>query len=167
MRKLITSVSIIFVLAACLQPEAFAEPCLEITLTGTQGGPPAVNGLAGAGTLVRYGDSANNCSDLMLQFDAGRGTVLRLSALGISPTLRGLMKCSITLSLYIGIVFSPVSSGFCYRWATSREGARPPVSSLLLLCRRPRYCSNRRVRILSIPVPSRPRIPSPRGHGFP
>ena len=29
---------------------------------------------AGAGTLVRYGDDANNCDALRLQFDAGRGT---------------------------------------------------------------------------------------------
>jgi ribonuclease Z len=58
--------------------------CLEITLTGTQGGPPAVNGLAGAGTLVRYGTIDNDCSDLLLQFDAGRGTTERLSQLGIS-----------------------------------------------------------------------------------
>ena len=31
-----------------------AAPCLLVTLTGTQGGPPAYEGLAGAGTLVRY-----------------------------------------------------------------------------------------------------------------
>ena len=59
--------------------------CLEITLTGTQGGPPAVNGLAGAGTLIRYGNVANQCSDVLLQFDAGRGTTERLSQLGLSP----------------------------------------------------------------------------------
>lgn len=73
-------------LAACAA--APAEPqryCLEISLTGTQGGPPAVNGLAGAGTLVRYGSVANDCSDVLLQFDAGRGTTGRLSQLGVSP----------------------------------------------------------------------------------
>ena len=59
--------------------------CLEVTLTGTQGGPPAVNGLAGAGTLVRYGQVSNDCSDILLQFDAGRGTTERLSQLGLSP----------------------------------------------------------------------------------
>jgi ribonuclease Z len=58
--------------------------CLEVTLTGTQGGPPAVNGLAGAGTLVRYGTVGNGCSDVLLQFDAGRGTTGRLSQLGVS-----------------------------------------------------------------------------------
>lgn len=62
-----------------------AGNCLEITLTGTQGGPPAVNGLAGAGTLIRYGKVANQCSDVLLQFDAGRGTTERLSQLGFSP----------------------------------------------------------------------------------
>jgi ribonuclease Z len=59
--------------------------CLEVTLTGTQGGPPAVNGLAGAGTLVRYGGISNDCSDVLLQFDVGRGTTERLSQLGLSP----------------------------------------------------------------------------------
>ena len=64
---------------------AQAAPCLIVTLTGTQGGPPVVNGLAGAGTLVRYGDDANNCSAVKLQFDAGRGTNMRLSQVGVPP----------------------------------------------------------------------------------
>src|SRR5262249_25542730 len=42
-------------------------------------------GLAGPGTLVRYGEDSNNCSTVKLQFDAGRGTVMRLAELGISP----------------------------------------------------------------------------------
>ena len=72
--------------AACERQPADANArCLEITLTGTQGGPPAVNGLAGAGTLVRYGSEASGCSDLILQFDAGRGTTGRISKLGSSP----------------------------------------------------------------------------------
>jgi ribonuclease Z len=62
---------------------AAAENCLEITLTGTQGGPPVFNGLAGAGTLVRYGTVENNCSDVFLQFDTGRGTTQQLSKLGV------------------------------------------------------------------------------------
>jgi ribonuclease Z len=65
--------------------ESVPENCLEVVLTGTQGGPPAVNGLAGAGTLVRYGSVENQCNDLLLQFDAGRGTTERLSQLGITP----------------------------------------------------------------------------------
>jgi ribonuclease Z len=85
MRFLTYSALLLVFLNGCMQSLAHAEPCLEITLTGTQGGPPAVNGLAGAGTLIKYGDSANNCSDLLLQFDAGRGTVMRLSELGVSP----------------------------------------------------------------------------------
>lgn len=64
---------------------AHAAPCMLVTLTGTQSGPPAFNGVAGAGTLVRYGDDANNCSALKLQFDAGRGTLLRLSQVGVLP----------------------------------------------------------------------------------
>jgi len=70
-------------LAACA--DSPIENCLEVTLTGTQGGPPAVNGLAGAGTLVRYGNVGKQCGDVLLQFDAGRGTTERLSQLGLSP----------------------------------------------------------------------------------
>ena len=78
-------------LAACHGALALGEDiveggsCLEISLTGTQGGPPLVSGLAGAGTLVRYGSQDNGCSDVVLQFDAGRGTAERLSELGTSP----------------------------------------------------------------------------------
>ena len=66
-------------------PTAQAAPCMIVTLTGTAPGPPAVNGLAGPGTLVRYGDDANNCGAVKLQFDAGRGTSMRLSQVGVSP----------------------------------------------------------------------------------
>lgn len=64
--------------------ETESGTCLEVVLTGTQGGPPATNGLAGPGTLVRYGRVENQCSDVLLQFDAGRGTTQRLSQLGLS-----------------------------------------------------------------------------------
>jgi ribonuclease Z len=64
---------------------ADAAPCLIVTLTGTMGGPPNFNGLAGPGTLVRYGDDANNCSAVKMQFDAGRGTGMRLSQLNVPP----------------------------------------------------------------------------------
>lgn len=49
----------------------------SVTLTGT-GVPHPAPGRAGAGTLVRHGDVA-------LQFDAGRGTVLRLAEAGVEP----------------------------------------------------------------------------------
>ncbi len=48
-----------------------------VTLTGT-GVPHPSPGRAGAGVLVRHGDVA-------LQFDAGRGTVLRLAEAGTAP----------------------------------------------------------------------------------
>lgn len=48
-----------------------------VTLTGT-GVPLPSPGRAGPGTLVRHGD-------LALQFDAGRGTVLRLADAGLMP----------------------------------------------------------------------------------
>ena len=64
---------------------AQAAPCLLVTLTGAGGGPPNFNGLAGPGTLVRYGDDSNACSAVKLQFDAGRATSVRLSQLGVTP----------------------------------------------------------------------------------
>ena len=73
-------------------PPAQAAPCLIVTLTGTTGGPPVINGLAGVGTLVRYGDDANNCGALNLQFDSGRDTAMRLSQLGVTPGCRATIK---------------------------------------------------------------------------
>jgi len=62
---------------------AQAAPCMVVTLTGTQGGPPVFNGQAGSGTLVQYGDDENNCSAVNLQFDTGRGTTQQLSKLKV------------------------------------------------------------------------------------
>ncbi len=81
-------ISFALVLMACMAsgiPAAQAAPCMIVTLTGTMGGPPNFNGLAGPGTLVRYGDDADNCSTTKLQFDAGRGTSMRLSQLNVPP----------------------------------------------------------------------------------
>jgi ribonuclease Z len=67
-----------------LSSAAVAAPCLVVTLTGTAGGPQQpFNGMPSAGTLVRYGEDANNCGAVKLQFDAGRGTTMRLSQLGV------------------------------------------------------------------------------------
>jgi ribonuclease Z len=65
---------------------AQAAPCLIVTLTGTQSGPAVFNGQAGAGTLIRYGEESNDCGALKLQFDAGRGTNMRLSQINVAPT---------------------------------------------------------------------------------
>jgi len=76
----------VFVAAAWLcmgMPAARAAPCLIVTLTGSGGGPPTFNGLAGPGTLVRYGDDSNDCNAVKMQFDAGRGTNMRLSQIGV------------------------------------------------------------------------------------
>lgn len=62
---------------------AAAAPCMKITLTGTQGGPPVFQGQAGAGTLVQYGDEDNQCGAVKLQFDTGRGTTQQLSQIGV------------------------------------------------------------------------------------
>ena len=74
----------VMVLAA-LTTTARAAPCLVVTLTGTQGGPTVFSGQAGAGTLVSYGDDSNNCGAVKLQFDAGRGTTMRLSQINVTP----------------------------------------------------------------------------------
>lgn len=66
-------------------PSVHAAPCMSVTLTGTSG-PPPFNDLAGPGTLVRYGDDANNCSAVVMQFDTGRGTLMRLAQLGLQAT---------------------------------------------------------------------------------
>ena len=42
-----------------------------------------LNGVAVAGTLVRYGDDSSDCSAVKLQFDAGSGTALRLSQVNL------------------------------------------------------------------------------------
>jgi ribonuclease Z len=63
-------------------PSTQAAPCLVITLTGTSG-PPPYNGLAGPGTLVRYGDDTNDCRSVLMQFDVGRGTLMRLSQVDV------------------------------------------------------------------------------------
>ncbi len=83
-RKSITRLSqltLLFVLS--IPGLAFAEACLSVTLTGTQGGPPVFGGQAGSGTLVSYGDDSNNCGEVLLQFDAGRGTVQQLSKIRV------------------------------------------------------------------------------------
>lgn len=54
-----------------------ADTRTTVTLTGT-GVPHPAPGRAGAGCLVRHGDVA-------LQFDAGRGTVIRLTEAGVRP----------------------------------------------------------------------------------
>ena len=61
---------------------AKAAPCLDVVLTGTSG-PPPYKGLAGPGTLVSYGDDTNQCRSVLLQFDVGRGTLMRLSQLDL------------------------------------------------------------------------------------
>ena len=75
---------VLAVAASAAQPTQ-AAPCLMVTLTGTQSGPAVYNGIAGAGTLVRYGDDSNSCGTARLQFDVGRGTLLRLSQAGVVP----------------------------------------------------------------------------------
>lgn len=81
--KIVLSVLVGSVLLCAAMPTAQAAPCLVVTLTGSMGGPPTFNGLAGPGTLVQYGDTDSNCNAVKMQFDAGRGTNMRLSQIGV------------------------------------------------------------------------------------
>src|SRR5881396_2379523 len=85
MKRSLIAIALVGAMWLIAVPTAQAAPCLMVTLTGTQGGPSVFNGQAGAGTLVRYGDDSNNCGAMKLQFDAGRGTNMRLSQLDVSP----------------------------------------------------------------------------------
>ena len=68
---------------AVMAAPAMAANCIEVTITGVQGGPPVFAGQAGSGTLVTYGTEENNCRDVMMQFDTGRGTTQQLSKIGV------------------------------------------------------------------------------------
>jgi ribonuclease Z len=81
----VSAAAIAVLVIGALTTGAWAAPCLNVTLTGTQGGPSVFNGLAGAGTLVRYGDDNNDCGAMKLQFDVGRGTNMRLSQIPVAP----------------------------------------------------------------------------------
>jgi ribonuclease Z len=84
MSKILCIIALLFVTAGGLvaATSAQAAPCMVVTLTGTSG-PPPYNDLAGPGTLVRYGDDTNDCRSVLMQFDAGRGTLMRLSQVGV------------------------------------------------------------------------------------
>jgi ribonuclease Z len=94
---------------------------LTVTLTGTQGGPTAFNGLAGPGTLVCYGDDRDNHDFIKLLFDAGRGTTMRLSQLGVSPAQLN--------AVFFTHMHNDHTEGFAdlilLRW--SFHGARPKI----------------------------------------
>jgi ribonuclease Z len=100
-----------------------AAPCLIVTLTGTAGGPPNFGGRAGAGTLVRYGDDANDCGAVKLQFDAGRATSIRLAQAGVLPAQLN--------ALFITHVHSDHVDGFAdlmqLRWHYNPAGPRLDV----------------------------------------
>jgi len=74
--------------AVCVAAQEEDPLCVEVTLTGTGGGPVLYNGLAAHGTLVTYGLKSKKCRGVAnLQFDIGRGTTLRLSEIGMQPAL--------------------------------------------------------------------------------
>lgn len=68
---------------ALMATPALGAECVEVTITGVQGGPPVFRGQAGSGTLVTYGTEGNGCRDVLMQFDTGRGTTQQLSKIGV------------------------------------------------------------------------------------
>jgi len=99
---------------------ADSAPYLMVTLTGTGPGPVAFSGLAGAGTLVRYCDERDSRGATLLQFDAGRGTTMRLSQLGIFPAQLD--------AIFFTHMHSDHTEGFAelvqLRWMFNGEGPR-------------------------------------------
>lgn len=97
-----------------------AAPCLVVTLTGTQSGPAVFNGQAGAGTLIRFGDDGNDCGAVKLQFDAGRGTNMRLSQLDVTPAQLN--------ALFFTHMHSDHTEGFAdimqHRWTWNSTGPK-------------------------------------------
>lgn len=102
---------------------ARAAPCLVVTLTGTQSGPPVYNGQAGAGTLVQFGDDGDNCGAVKLQFDSGRGTNQRLSQLRVTPAQLN--------AIFFTHMHSDHSEGFAdiiqHRWNYNSTGPKLDV----------------------------------------
>ena len=74
---------------AMAQPDAdhTASHCVEAVLTGV-GGPAPQHGKAQSGIFVRYGPVEAGCDGVRLQFDAGRGTLMRLSQIATSTPPR-------------------------------------------------------------------------------
>ena len=111
--------------ACMMATQAEAAPCMTVTITGSQGGPQAYQGQAGPGTLVSYGDDANNCSAVRLQIDAGRGTLLRLSQLNVLSSQLN--------AIFFTHMHNDHSEGFIdlvmHRWATF-----PTVPKIDVVC---------------------------------
>ena len=102
---------------------AQAAPCMTVTLTGTQSGPATFNGQAGAGTLVGFGSDEDNCGAVKLQFDAGRGTNMRLSQLNVTPVQLN--------ALFFTHMHSDHTEGFAdimqHRWNWNSKGPKLDV----------------------------------------
>jgi ribonuclease Z len=111
---------VLTVAAAANVSTAEAAPCLVVTLTGTQSGPAVFNGQAGAGTLIRFGDDSNDCGAVKLQFDAGRGTNMRLSQLDVTPVQLN--------ALFFTHMHSDHTEGFAdimqHRWTWNSTGPK-------------------------------------------
>ena len=120
---LIIKSAIAFALLLAPAANAEAAPCLEVVITGAQGGPQAYKGQVGPGTLVRYGDDTNNCNAVRLQFDAGRGTSLSLSQVGLQS---GMLN-----AIFFTHMHSDHTEGFIdliqHRWHFASSGPKIDV----------------------------------------
>lgn len=101
-----------------------ATPCAEVYLTGTGGGPAPAFGNAQASVFIRYGTTGTNCNDVKLQFDAGRGTLLKLSLIP-APTKPGFVTPQSLDALFLSHGHSDHTSSLPdilqTRWLTSKN----------------------------------------------
>ena len=127
------SIAIVFAAGASLLLRAtlaVGAPCLIVTLTGTAGGPQQpFNGLACAGTLVRYGDDADNCGAVKLQFDAGYSHIFAVGNRSIALAPGNPVFAPVGLPLF-GVVEPSVnifSLSARYRWDDTRVAVAAPI----------------------------------------
>ena len=120
-------------------------PCTEVFLTGTGGGPAAVFGNAQSGVFIRSGHSGNGCNSERLQFDAGRGTLLKLSLVP-APVRPGFVTPTSLSALFLTHGHSDHTSSIPdileSRWVMSKNDGqfpdlkppRPPYKPFPVIC---------------------------------
>lgn len=106
--------------------------CLKVTLTGTNGGPNPFDGLTGPGTLVEFG-AKPDCNEARLQFDAGRGSTLSLSKLGLKTSNLDLLAFTHLHSDHIDGFFDLIFN----RWHITGINEQSNFPPLDILCSDP------------------------------
>ena len=120
-------------------------PCTEAVLTGTGGGPAPQFGNAQSGVFIRSGHTGNGCNSVRLQFDAGRGTLLKLSLVK-APTRPGFVTPPSLSALFITHGHSDHTTSLAdiigSRWVMSKNDGqfpellppKPPYKELPVIC---------------------------------